>query len=317
MATRTAVAQGGGTDVYAARSRWIVVRKQLPNYLFLVPFLVGFLGFTIYPIFFGAYMSLHDWDILTREPPYLGLQNYRDLMRDRLWWLTLKQTIQYSIQTVFATVTLGLIAALVTHQSFKGRGLLRVIYYFPVTLSVAIVALTWQWLLDTGYGLVNYALSFFGIARIRWLQDPKLMLPSLTIASLWGSFGYPMLIFLAGLGDIPVVLYEAAKVDGATSWQSFWRITLPLLRPTLLFIFVTQFIGRLQEFGMPYMMVGLTTMYTGASGFHHWTVIVYLYQTAWQWFRMGYGSAMAFALAAVIVVFTLIQFRILGQRLQY
>ncbi len=106
-------------------------------------------------------------------------------------------------------------------------------------------------------------------------------------------------------------------MDGANAWHSFWRITLPLLRPTMLFILVTQFIGRLQEFGMPYVMVGLTTQYTGASGFHHWTVIVYLFQVAWHWYRMGYGSAMAFALAVVIVIVTLIQFRLLGRRLQY
>ena len=143
------------------------------------------------------------------------------------------------------------------------------------------------------------------------------MLPSLSIASLWGSFGFPMLIFLAGLSDIPPHLYDAAQVDGANGWQRFWKITLPLLRPTLLFVLVTQFIGRLQEFGIPYTMVGITTQYTGASGFHHWTVIVYLFQTAWHWYRMGYGSALAFALAVVIVVITMIQFRLLGRRLQY
>jgi multiple sugar transport system permease protein len=317
MAKQIAEIQGSTVWQGAQRGRWTTIRKQLPNYLFILPFLVGFFTFTIYPIGFGAYMSLHEWDILGRNPPYVGLENYRSLMSDRLWWLTLRQTIQYAIQTVFSVVTLGLIAALITFQSFRGRSLLRVIYYFPATLSVAIVALSWQWLLDTHYGLINYVLSFVGIGKIRWLQDPMMMLPSLTLAAMWGDFGFPMLIFLAGLSDIPQSLYEAAKVDGANPWQSFWRITLPLLRPTLLFIFVTQFIGRLQEFGMPYVMVGLTTMYTGASGFHHWTVIVYLYQTAWQWWRMGYGSAMAFALAAVIIAITLIQFRILGRRLQY
>lgn len=296
---------------------WTIIRKQLPHYLFILPFMIAFFLFTVYPILFGAYMSLHDWDILSKDPPFVGLGNFRELLGDELWWLTLRQTVQYAIQTVFSVTALGLIAALINFQRFRGQGFTRVIYYFPVTLSVAVTALTWQWLLNTEYGLVNYALSFFGIKKIRWLQEPLLMLPSLTLASLWSSFGFPMLIFLAGLSDIPGHLYDAAKVDGANGWQTFWRITLPLLRPTLLFILVTGFIGRLQEFGMPYVMVGLTTQYTGASGFHHWTVIVYLFQTAWHWYRMGYGSAMAFALAFVIVIVTLIQFRLLGRRLQY
>lgn len=299
------------------RREWHTIKGQMPNYLFILPFMAAFFAFTVYPILFGFYMSFRDWDILSKKPPFVGLDNYKELLKDDLWWLTLRQTLQYALQTVVAVVSLGLIAALITHERFRGRTLMRIVYYFPATLSVAVTALTWQWLLNTEYGLINYALSFIGISKIRWLQEPVLMLPSLTLASLWESFGFPMLIFLAGLADIPSHLYDAAKVDGANSWRSFWHITLPLLRPTFLFILVTQFIGRLQEFGMPYVMIGLTTQYTGASGFHHWTVIVYLFQTAWHWYRMGYGSAMAFALALVIVIVTLIQFKFLGRRLQY
>lgn len=317
MAMRTTIAAGHPLVLETPERRRARLRKQLPNYLFLAPFLIGFFIFTIYPVFYGAFMSLHEWDILNPNPPFVGIDNYKELIRDARWWTTLRQTIAYAFQTVFLTVTVGLIAALITYSKIKGQSFFRIIYYFPVTLSVAIVALAWQQLFSTHYGIINYALSFFGIGKIRWLEDPKLMMPSLSLASLWGAFGYPMLIFLAGLGDIPQSLYEAAEVDGASKWQSFWSITLPLLRPTLLFILVTQFIGRLQEFGMPYMMVGLTTMFTGASGFHHWTVIVYLFQIAWKWWRMGYGSAMAFALAAVIVLFTMVQFRLLGRRQQY
>ena len=297
--------------------KWRSLKKQLPNYLFILPFLFGFLSFTVYPVFFGAYMSLHEWDILSKNPPFVGLGNFAELARDDLWWLTLRQTLQYAAQTVLVTVSLALVAAVIASQRFALRGLSRVIYYFPVTLSVAVVSLAWQSILDTDYGLLNYGLSFLGIPSLRWLREPGLMLPSLTLAALWGSFGFPMLIFLAGLTDIPQHLYDAAKVDGANAWHTFWRITLPLLRPVMLFVLVMQFISRLQEFGIPYIMVGVSHMFTGASGFHHWTVIVYLYQTAWHWYRMGYGAAMAFALASVIIVVTLIQFRLLGQRLQY
>lgn len=301
-----------------SRQGWLRLRKQLPSYLFILPYMVAFLSFTVYPIMFGAYMSLHEWDILSRNPPFIGLGNFVELMGDDLWWLTLRQTLQYAIQTVALTVALALSAAVICYQQFGLRDIARVLYYFPATLSVAVVALTWRSILDTEYGLLNYALSFLGVAnRLRWLQDSTLMLPSMTLTALWGSFGFPMLIFLAGLTDIPTHLYDAAKVDGANGWQVFWRITLPLLRPVMLFVLVIQFIGRLQEFGIPYILVGISHVFTGASGFHHWTVIVYLYQTAWHWYRMGYGAAMAFALAAVIVLVTLVQFRFLGQRLQY
>jgi multiple sugar transport system permease protein len=299
------------------KRRWNVVKKQLPNYLFILPFMIAFAFFTVYPVLFGAYMSFHDWDILSRNPKFIGVKNYGELMRDDLWWMTLRQTLQYAAQTVLSTVVLALIAALICSQDFGLQGFSRVIYYFPVTLSVAVVALTWQSILNTEFGLLNYVLGWFGIPKLRWLQAPELMLPALSLAALWGGFGFPMLIFLAGLTDIPQSLYDAAKVDGANGWQQFWRITLPLLRPVLLFVLVMQFIGRLQEFGIPYVMVGVSSVMTGASGFNHWTVIVYLYQTAWHWYRMGYGSAMAFALAAVVVVITLIQFRLLGRRLQY
>ena len=297
--------------------RWRTLKKQLPNGLFIVPFMLAFFCFTVYPVFFGAYMSLHEWDILSKNPPFIGLGNFAELMRDDLWWLTLRQTLQYAAQTVLVTVSLALGAAVIASRDFALRGLSRVIFYFPVTLSVAVVSLAWQSILDTDYGLLNYGLGFLGIPSLRWLREPGLMLPSLTLAALWGSFGFPMLIFLAGLTDIPTHLYDAAKVDGANAWQTFWKITLPLLRPVMLFVLVMQFISRLQEFGIPYIMVGVSHMFTGASGFHHWTVIVYLYQTAWHWYRMGYGAAMAFALASVIIVVTLIQFRLLGRRLQY
>lgn len=299
------------------RRRWSVLKKQLPNYLFILPFLLAFFLFTVYPILFGAYMSFHDWDILSKNPKFIGLGNYKELAGDELWWLTLRQTLQYAAQTVLTTVIVAMIAALICSQNFALKTISRVIYYFPVTLSVAVVALTWQSILDTDYGLLNYVLGFFGIGKLRWLQEPGLMLPALSLAALWGGFGFPMLIFLAGLTDIPEQLYDAARVDGANGWQQFWRITLPLLRPVLLFVLVMQFIGRLQEFGIPYVMVGVSTVVTGASGFHHWTVIVYLYQTAWHWYRMGFGSAMAFGLAAVIILITLLQFRLLGRRLQY
>jgi multiple sugar transport system permease protein len=129
-------------------------------------------------------MSFRDWDILSDAPPFVGLGNYKELIGDDLWWMTLRQTIQYSVQTVFCVVALGLGAALVTFQRFKGQSLMRIVYYFPVTLSVAVTALAWQWLLNTDYGLINYVLSFVGIHKIRWLQEPALMLPSLTLASM-------------------------------------------------------------------------------------------------------------------------------------
>jgi multiple sugar transport system permease protein len=256
-------------------------------------------------------MSFFQWEILRPARPFVGLANYEELLGDAVWWEALKNTIIFALLTVVGTTVVGLAAALAVTRPVKGQGFFRVLLYMPQLLSVGAVGLIWVWLLNSQFGIINYMLGFFGVRPINWLGDPNLVIPALSFTTIWWTFGVPMLIFIAGLQGIPESLYEAAKIDGANARQSFLRITLPLLRPTMLFVTVTGFISHFQVYGQPLIMSG------GGPGRSSYTVIFYLYEIAWRAFRMGYGSAVAIVLAGIIALFTLGQFLFIGRDVEY
>jgi multiple sugar transport system permease protein len=286
-------------------------REALTGYLFLAPFLFFFIVFLARPIITSVQMSFHQWEVLMPVHPYVGLANYEELIHDDLWWLALKNTIVFTLLTAAGTTVLALFVALAVKEPILGQTFYRVVFYAPALLSVSVVSIIWLWLLDRQFGLVNYVLHALGLSTINWLGDAGLVLPSLAVTTIWWGAGFPMLIFLAGLQGIPAHLYEAAEIDGADRLQRFWNITLPLLRPTILFVSVTQVIAHFQLFGQSFIMTG------GGPGRCSYSVIMYLYQAAWRYFRMGYGATLAIGLAAIMLVFTLIQFRLIGARVEY
>jgi multiple sugar transport system permease protein len=287
-------------------------REALVAYAFLAPFIIFFAVFVIRSIFTAVGMSFYDWAILKPVHPYVGLNNYTELFNDYVWWIAVKNTIVFTVLTVTGTTVVALLAAVAVTQPIKGSGFFRVLLYMPQLLSVGVVGLTWVWLLSTQFGVINYLLSFLGIQHINWLGDENTVIPALSLTTIWWGFGFPMLIFIAGLQGIPEQLFEAAKIDGANGRQLFFYITLPLLRPTILFVTVTGVIAHFQVFGQPFIMTN-----GGGPGYASYTVIIYLYQKAWVAFRMGYGAAVAVALAVIMATATLIQFRFLGQRVEY
>jgi multiple sugar transport system permease protein len=255
--------------------------------------------------------SFYNWRLLRPSRPYIGLDNYIELYHDEIFRLALENTVKFTAMTVIGTTIVALAAALAVTQKIRGQGFFRVLLYVPSLMSVGAVGLIWVWLLSNQFGVINYGLSFLGIHRINWLGDPNLVLPSLSLTTIWWTFGFPMLIFIAGLQGIPDHLYEAARIDGANGRQLFFHITLPLLRPTILFVTVTGVIGHFQVFGQPYIISG------GGPGRASYTVIYYLFQMAWVAFRMGYGAAVAVTIAAILAAITTVQFLIISRRVEY
>lgn len=263
------------------------------------------------PDFYGLFVSFHNWDILLPDKPFIGFGNYQELLNDDLWWVSLRNTVLFSIFTVFGNVVVGLLAAVLVNQKAPGQHLFRVVFYTPVVISVAVMGVVLRRVFNTEYGLLNFYLNWIGIDSIPWLAMPNYVIPVLSGATIWWTFGFPFLVFLAGLLNIPNHLYEAAKIDGANGFQSFFKITLPLLKPVMLFVVVTQFIGHLKVFGQMFIMT------QGGPGHASYSVVMYLYDTGWRFFRMGYASSLAFSLALIILVVTLINFRLLGGRVEY
>lgn len=286
-------------------------REIIVAYAFLAPFLILFSIFVVRAVASALQMSLYEYHIMRPVRPFIWFDNYKELLNDYVWWQSLKNTLIFTALTVTGTTTVALGAAVAVTQPIKGRDFFRVLLYMPSLFSVGAVGLVWVWLLNTQFGIINYALSFFHIRPINWLGDPFLVIPAISLTTIWWGFGFPMLIFIAGLQGIPEQLYEAARIDGASNRQLFFHITLPLLRPTILFITVTGVIAHFQVFGQ------VLILSNGGPGRSSYSVIFYLYQIAWVAYRMGYGSAVAVTLAAIMATFTALQFFVIGRRVEY
>lgn len=281
--------------------RW---SEALSGYLFLAPYLVVFLLFMVYPVLHGLWISFQEYSVIDGVSRWVGLENYIRMIRDPVFWKSLWNTLYFTLLSTPPLVVLGLALAIAIDRQFKLRSLFRVVFFAPYVLSVSVVGILWLWLLMPDYGLIDRVLTGLGFNTPNWLFDPRWAMPAVVLTTVWWTVGFNMIIFLAGLQDIPQSLYEAADVDGAGPWQKFWHITVPGLRRVTLFVVVRQVIASFQIFGQVFIM-------TGGGPYGSTRVLIqYVYEKAFRDYDMGYASSMAYTLFLIILVCTVLQFKL-------
>jgi multiple sugar transport system permease protein len=302
--------------------------------LYLFPATLVLLTFHLLPIFYAFFISLHQWDIIPEG--FVGFGNYLELARDERFWRSLVTTVWYALLTVPLSLFLGLVVAWLLFQKLRAKGLYRTLYFLPYVTSVVAAAFVWGWIFNDNYGFANLVLTKLHLPALRWLLEPtgvfdlafrglgvklpawaggpSLALVAVVVLSVWSSIGFNMILFLAGLGSIPKELLEAARLDGASERAVFRHVTWPLLSPTTFFLLIVSTIRTFQAFSQIYAMTG------GADGpplGTTQTITLYLYWNLNSQTRLGYGSAVAFALFAIILALTAVQFRLGKERVVF
>jgi multiple sugar transport system permease protein len=287
---------------------------SLTAWLFLAPYLVLFGGFVLLPILFGLWISLHNWDFTLPGKPFVGLDNYTALLDSdsvsfEPFWNSMKATGIFTLFTVPLLIVVPLAVALVMNEKFRGRDVFRAVYFAPYVLGVAVVGVMWRFLLDRNIGAINSYLGAIGLPDdIAWLSSLPAAWVALIGVTVWWTLGFNSVIYLAGLQDIPRELYEAARVDGATRWASFWHITLPSLRPVTMFVTLITIIASANMFGQSFIMTN------GAPAQDTRTAIFYIAETGLQNFQMGEAAAASWILTVALMVLSVLVFGVFRLR---
>ncbi|HYZ04091.1 MAG TPA: sugar ABC transporter permease [Rubrobacter sp.] len=283
--------------------------SPLTPYIFMAPYLVLFLIFIVIPGVFGIWISLHNWDYLLPGKPWVGLENYTNLLSSNSttggpFWNSMEATGKFTLYSVPLLVVIPLLVALILNQKIRGIQFFRAMYFAPYVLGVAVIGILWRYLLDPNIGLVNYYLG----AKIPWITALPWAWVSLVGVTVWWTLGFNTVIYLAGLQDIDPALYDAAKVDGANSWQQFLNVTLPGLRPILLFVVTVTILASANVFGQPYIIT------QGAPGDETTVAIMYIAETGLRQFNMGAASAMSYVLALALILVSIVNFVVFRNR---
>ena len=283
--------------------------EALNFYLFISPWLIGLVAFVLFPVIYSFYLSFTRYNIVAPAVP-IGLENWKTLVTDPRSWKSVSNTAFYTFLQVPLSLTVSLILALLVNRGLRGVSVFRSIYYLPSIIPIVSTSLMWMWIFNLKWGALNNVLRFVGIKPIPWLGTELWAKPALVLMSLWWVGGN-MIIYLASLKDVPVELYEAAEVDGANAWSKFWRITLPMISPTILFTVTMGIIGSFQVFAQAHIMT------EGGPQDATLFMVVHIYNNAFRWLRVGYASTLAWALFLIVLVLTVVVLRGSSRQVYY
>jgi len=283
-------------------------RRNFSPYLWVLPAVLIYVIFKLVPIFAGLYLALLQWDGI--EPAeFVGLQNFQRMLNDEVILIALFNNLKYALGTVIGKTVLSLFLAVLLNNALRGQAFYRTALFMPVVMSFVVVGILWSWLYNAQFGLINSVLRNVGLdfLILDWLGDTKVALWSLVVVDIWKWYGFHMVIFLAGLQTIPVELYEAARIDGATRWSQFWRITLPLLQPVMLVNVTLSLMGGFNVFDIPYVMT------EGGPANSTMVMALHIYVRGFKFYRFGYAAALSYVLLTLVTILAATQMKLMSR----
>lgn len=281
-------------------------RKKWLPYIFVGPYLLHLLVFVLFPVFFSFYLTFQEWNIIS-PMQFVGLDNYSRMFRDRQFWQAIRNTMQFLIIHIPLQLIIALALAEFLNQKIKFKGFFRAAFFLPVIVSGVVVTILWQQLFGFDSGLFNRLLTNVGLPRVGWLINPNVAMTSIAVMATWKNVGLYIILFLVGLQTVPATYYEAADIEGASPWQKFRSITLPMINPTIFMVVILSTIGGFSLFIEPYIMTGGGPLNSTLSS------VLYIYKQAFQYYHMGYSATLGFFFAFLILVVVAIQKRYVEQ----
>lgn len=284
---------------------------RLRPYMMVAPAITVFLLFFIYPIFYMTYLSLHSWNFVSPTKDFVGLQNFVELFQSSQFLQVVINSIMYMFLTVSFTIGIALLLALWLNKSGVIYGFVQAAIFSPHIIALVSVAMLWMWLMDPQYGLLNWLFNLLGLPKLEWLNHPSTSLISLVIVAVWKGVGFNTLVLIAGLQSIPKDIYEAAELDQSNRWRTFYKLTLPMLSPTLFFLIIINMISSFQVFET------IDIMTRGGPINSTNTLVYYIYENGFRFFKIGYASAAGVVLLVIISILTMVYFKILSKKVHY
>ncbi len=292
-----------GVEIKTKKIKRTYNKKWLP-YLLVSPYLIFVIIFVVFPVLFCFFLTFNKWNIIS-PMKFIGIDNYSRLFHDRLFWKAIGNTLKFLLLHIPLQLIVSLLLAYLLNQKIKAASFFRASFFMPVIVSGVVVTILWQQLLGFDFGLINKMLMGLGVAKIGWLVDPDVAIYSIAVMATWKNVGLYVILFLVGLQTVPTQYYEAAKMEGATRWQQFYHITLPMINPTIFMVVILSTIGGFSLFIEPYIMTGGGPLNTTLSA------VLYIYKQAFQYYNMGYSATLGFFYAIMIMTVVILQKKII------